>query len=139
MRERKVDLKTIIGESGTRECRLCKAELEDGRKNWCSPKCKRLAYTVKYALNWQVVRDRVLERDNHKCQFCDSKDDLHVDHIIPVSKNGAKYDEQNLQVLCADCNLEKSDKSYTDWEDPHRDFKSDERKISLSEYEPNWI
>ena len=40
-----------------------------------------------------------------------SKDDgatLHVDHKVPVSKGGT--DElSNLQTLCSDCNLNKSD------------------------------
>jgi len=35
---------------------------------------------------------------------------IHVDHIKPVSKGGAMFDPDNLQVLCADCNLSKSDK-----------------------------
>lgn len=58
------------------------------------------------------MRHEVFKRDNYKCVECGaSKDDgatLHVDHKIPVSKGGT--DElDNLQTLCSDCNLNKSD------------------------------
>ena len=58
------------------------------------------------------LRHEVFKRDGYKCVECGaSKDDgatLHVDHKIPVSKGGT--DElDNLQTLCSDCNLNKSD------------------------------
>lgn len=58
------------------------------------------------------LRHEVFKRDGYKCVECGaSKDDgaeLHVDHIIPVSQGGS--DElSNLQTLCKDCNLNKSD------------------------------
>lgn len=58
------------------------------------------------------LRKEVFKRDNYTCVQCGaSKDDgatLHVDHKIPVSKGGT--DElDNLQTLCSDCNLNKSD------------------------------
>ena len=57
------------------------------------------------------VRVAVLQRDNYKCRYCgrSARDGvtLHVDHIQPVSKNG-KTEICNLQTLCADCNLGKS-------------------------------
>ena len=58
------------------------------------------------------LRHEVFKRDNYRCVECGaSKDDgatLHVDHKIPVSKGGT--DElSNLQTLCSDCNLNKSD------------------------------
>ena len=35
--------------------------------------------------------------------------DCHLDHIVPL-KTGGLHDDTNLQVLCAACNLHKSDK-----------------------------
>lgn len=59
------------------------------------------------------LRFQVLMRDNFKCLACgaspatDSNIILHVDHIIPWSKGGeTKID--NLQTLCSNCNLGKS-------------------------------
>jgi X-X-X-Leu-X-X-Gly heptad repeat protein len=41
---------------------------------------------------------------------------LHVDHIKPRSLYPARaLDPENLQVLCRDCNLGKSNKDATDW------------------------
>lgn len=55
------------------------------------------------------VRIRVLRKYGFKCAQCPSEDDLHIDHINPVSRGG-KDDEDNLQVLCRTCNLRKGDK-----------------------------
>lgn len=61
------------------------------------------------------VRARILARDNYTCQICglsranEPHLALHVDHIIPVSKGGKTVDS-NLQCLCWQCNLKKSDK-----------------------------
>lgn len=58
------------------------------------------------------LRYQILLRDNSTCQCCGAKATdgirLHVDHIKPVSKGGANV-EENLQTLCSDCNLGKSD------------------------------
>lgn len=57
------------------------------------------------------LRYRVLKRDNHRCVACGATPEkdgvtLHVDHIIPVAKGG-KTVLENLQTLCAPCNLGK--------------------------------
>ena len=60
------------------------------------------------------LRLNVLKRDNFRCAFCgrSSATDvgviLHIDHMHPFSKGG-KTTLENLQTLCADCNLGKSD------------------------------
>lgn len=59
------------------------------------------------------VRWRVFERDGRRCVVCgraaSAGIELHVDHIVPVSRGGGDSIE-NLQVLCAPCNLGKSNR-----------------------------
>ena len=58
----------------------------------------------------------VMKRDNFKCCMCGRSPattpglELHIDHIIPWSKGGETVID-NLQTLCSDCNLGKSDLS----------------------------
>lgn len=60
------------------------------------------------------LRFRVMARDHFKCCKCgkspatDPTVILHIDHIYPYSKGGETVME-NLQTLCSDCNLGKSD------------------------------
>ena len=55
------------------------------------------------------VADAVYSRDQGRCVYCGSTENLQFDHIIPFSKGGATSLE-NLQLLCQKCNLEKSNK-----------------------------
>lgn len=61
-----------------------------------------------------TTRQNVLMRDNYTCQICGAtvKDGakLEIDHIIPYSKGGTT-DENNLQVLCQQCNREKHNRN----------------------------
>lgn len=69
---------------------------------------------------WRDVRYRALKLHGGCCQCCGARGSrdapLHVDHIKPRSQfPGLALDLTNLQVLCADCNLGKSDRDQTDW------------------------
>lgn len=71
-------------------------------------KIKRTPRGINLRLRWTV-----LKRDNFSCRKCgrspakDSSIILHVDHIIPWSKDGETTIE-NLETLCEQCNLGKS-------------------------------
>ena len=55
------------------------------------------------------VRYEVYMRDNGKCVICGSNINIEFDHIIPFSIGGS-HNADNIQVLCQECNREKSDK-----------------------------
>lgn len=86
---------------------------------------------------WREMRYRVLRKLGFKCQACGQKGSecvLHVDHIKPRSKYPElALDESNLQVLCEDCNMGKSNL----FEDRHREptalteFEQTERHRAL--------
>ena len=54
------------------------------------------------------VKLEVWRRDGGKCITCGATDELHFDHILPYSKGGTSTKAENVQVLCARHNLEKS-------------------------------
>lgn len=69
---------------------------------------------------WRELRYSALLRNDGKCELCGAgKHDgirLHVDHIKPRSLfPDLALSASNLQVLCEDCNLGKSNKDDTDW------------------------
>jgi len=56
------------------------------------------------------VKLEVWKRDQGKCVKCGATDELHFDHDLPYSKGGTSLTAQNIQLLCARHNLQKSDK-----------------------------
>ena len=74
---------------------------------------KSFKHKTKRDINLRL-RFKVMARDHFKCCKCgkspatDSSVVLHIDHIYPYSKGGETIME-NLQTLCSDCNLGKSD------------------------------
>jgi 5-methylcytosine-specific restriction endonuclease McrA len=60
-------------------------------------------------------KELVVARDRGKCAQCKADitmeldADDHFDHMVPLSRGGCN-DIVNLQLLCDQCNLKKSDK-----------------------------
>lgn len=50
----------------------------------------------------QKTRQKVLERDDHECHFCESEENLHVHHIIPRKADGSDK-PYNLKTVCGSC------------------------------------
>lgn len=55
-----------------------------------------------------AVKLAVWRRDRGACVQCGKTDELHFDHIFPFSKGGTSVAPENVQLLCARHNLEKS-------------------------------
>jgi len=56
------------------------------------------------------VKLEVYKRDKGQCVQCGSKNNLHFDHLLPYSKGGTSLKTENIQLLCARHNLQKSAK-----------------------------
>jgi 5-methylcytosine-specific restriction endonuclease McrA len=70
---------------------------------------------------WRALRFEALKLSNGCCVLCGRSQRahgvvLHVDHIKPKSKfPELALTLSNLQILCEDCNLGKSNRDDTDW------------------------
>lgn len=54
----------------------------------------------------QAVKIAVSVRDAGRCRRCGATEQLHFDHVIPVSRGGANT-VANIQLLCGACNRAK--------------------------------
>lgn len=99
-----------------REQLLLVGNLRDHRNAWVV--IAVVGYGAKQASLFRNVPDeqrgRIFERDDFTCQNCGAKDSLTIDHIIPVSRGGDNSDE-NLRVLCLQCQCRKNDRLDSEW------------------------
>lgn len=56
----------------------------------------------------RITRRAVFARDGWTCQYCGSRGNLTVDHVIPRSKGGPSTWD-NIVASCAPCNRRKGD------------------------------
>jgi 5-methylcytosine-specific restriction endonuclease McrA len=56
----------------------------------------------------KITRRAVFARDGWACQYCGSRQNLTVDHVIPRSKGGGSTWD-NIVAACAPCNRRKGD------------------------------
>jgi len=89
-------------------CLGCGVELTGRKTSWCGSDCSS-EFTNKYM--WNLLREKLLKKANHKCQSCNKGSSegvyLHeVHHIHPIALGGNPFDEENLIVLCPDCHLD---------------------------------
>lgn len=64
--------------------------------------------SIKTSTIEQIINENILKYGVITCEKCKKQcfDNYHIDHIVPVSKGG-NNSYNNLQILCAKCNLEK--------------------------------
>jgi HNH endonuclease len=78
----------------------CQADIAEGAPRSAPGKRKPIP---------EHVRHEVWRRDEGKCVDCGSRDRLHFDHIVPVSKGGSNT-VRNIELRCESCNLRKGAK-----------------------------
>lgn len=58
----------------------------------------------------QPTRTLIYKRDEYSCAYCNAKEDLTLDHIVPSSRGGDNSWE-NLVTCCQSCNLKKGNRT----------------------------
>ena len=94
-----------------RECANCGAPLTGSQVYYCSGECKLEFYAAHpTSVRWNDLRSRALERDRNSCLKC-GKPAEEVDHIREIWEGGPEFDLDNLQSLCHDCHVAKTNES----------------------------
>ncbi len=57
-----------------------------------------------------LTRRNVMRRDNFRCQYCEKKSKLTIDHVFPKSRGGKDVWE-NLTTACDKCNVKKGNRT----------------------------
>jgi 5-methylcytosine-specific restriction endonuclease McrA len=100
--------------------RLLKVE-KDLKKKLDESKCKYKPHPFYDSREWQDLRYKAIRAYGRKCMCCGAVDAIfHIDHIKPRSLYPAlELDFNNLQILCAACNIGKSNTDCIDYR-PHK-------------------
>jgi hypothetical protein len=96
--------------------------------NKISESIKKKFYSSK---EWKNLRNKVLDKSNGTCAVCGCNKHLVVDHIKPARYYWKeRLNEENLQVLCNFCNLEKSNMvDWTlEWHKKNKEFLAEQRR-----------
>ena len=67
------------------------------------------AVFVRYYESMRPTRQAIFRRDHQTCQYCGSKQNLTIDHVIPRARGGQDTWE-NLVTACVTCNNRKGDR-----------------------------
>lgn len=97
--------KAEVIEQGARRLRSATA-------SFALPLVIRLVYYVRVPLNRsrRVSRRALFARDGFVCQYCGSRHELTIDHVLPRSRGGESTWE-NTVTCCSSCNLQKADRT----------------------------
>lgn len=73
---------------------------------------KEMSQVFYYSEDWYRLKIFIKSIYKEECCFCRNKNNLQCDHIVPISIDPSKcLDYENIQILCKDCNSEKSNKA----------------------------
>ena len=97
-------------------CPKCHKIFDDMKAKYCTNCATELIAREKRKPIPHELKHKIFVRDGYRCRECgksNKETSLEIDHIFPLSKGGTTT-EDNLWVLCRDCNQAKRD---TVWKD----------------------
>lgn len=62
----------------------------------------------------RLWRQNIKDAWNHECAYCESKDDITLDHVIPQCKGGLDT-KTNVIACCHSCNQSKGHIPWEEW------------------------
>jgi len=96
--------KADVLENSGRELRTSGGHLD-------APSVVKMRYQVRRPIpQLRLSRHSILARDNYSCQYCGTKKELTIDHVVP-RWCGGPHTWDNLVACCRKCNLKKGDKT----------------------------
>ncbi|MBS1713959.1 MAG: HNH endonuclease [Armatimonadetes bacterium] len=96
--------KADVLENSGRELRTSGGRLD-------APSIVKMRYQVRRPIpQLRLSRHSILARDNYSCQYCGTKKELTIDHVVP-RWCGGPHTWDNLVACCRKCNLKKGDKT----------------------------
>lgn len=63
-------MSVLFPQTESDSCRVCDEPVVDGRWNYCSERCRKIANAVQRMFIWGEVRGSILARDSYRCQEC---------------------------------------------------------------------
>lgn len=69
--------------------------------------------SVAIQITGKQIRGRFAEFDHH-CAYCGAAGDLHIEHVVPISKGGP-HAIGNIIPACKDCNFSKTNQDAESW------------------------
>ena len=77
-------------------------------------------------------RNDIKESWNHKCAYCDSEDNLTIDHIVPQCNGGLDI-KTNVIACCHSCNQSKGHEHWKLWY-VQQDFYSENKFNKIEDW-----
>lgn len=85
--------------------------------------------TITRGSSWDILRKKVIKRDNNRCTNCGRSSNLTVDHKVPLSLGGSNL-MSNLTTLCKDCHEHKDQRRIFDKAFDAKDNYGEDHKVT---------
>lgn len=94
-------------EKGEKLCLNCEKPITGRRKRYCSERCA-YEFSSRF-LSQTAFKEMIIKKRGYRCEKCGKETkELIFDHIVPIELGGEIFSENNVQLLCYECNRKKT-------------------------------